>query len=56
MLVGQDYNHLEQIIAKYAPRGRLAKLPHPYKLLGIVAGPSPTVNKLFVALPKVGAK
>jgi hypothetical protein len=38
------------------PRVGEATPPHPYKLLGLLAGPLPTINKCFVSLPGVGAK
>jgi hypothetical protein len=38
------------------PRVGEATPPHPYKPLGLLAGPSPTVKKPLVSLPRVGAK
>jgi hypothetical protein len=40
VLLGQHYNHPEHI-AKYAPGGSVGKVPHPYKPLGLLAGPLP---------------
>ena len=38
------------------PRVGEATLPRPYKPLGLLMGPSPTVKKPFVSLPRVGVK
>ena len=36
--------------------GLVATPPHPYKPLGLLIGPYPTVKKPFVSLSRVGAK